>query len=78
MEYDIGTEPTKEEWAVYKRVFEYDQRTNVAWFVKEHFPDFTQEQFERAYRNYVEAWKDDGEHDWMMLYEACDEAGRQA
>ena len=71
--YNVGPNPTDDEWETYRRVFAYDQRENVALWLESNRPDATQEQFERTYEAYAELWRDDGEHDAELLFCAADE-----
>lgn len=75
--YDIGERPTDEEWAIYRHVFTYDQRENVALWLEANRPGATQGQFERMCEVYAENWKNDGEHDWEMLRDAYEDATRE-
>lgn len=75
--YDLGERPTDAEWETYRRVFAYDQRENVALWLEANRPDATQAQFERMCAIYAEGWRNDGEHDWEMLWDAYEDATRE-
>ena len=72
--WDIGNKPTEEEWAVYRKVFDYDQRENVAWWLEHNNPEATQEQFERMCDAYARYWREDGDHDRWLLLESWEDA----
>ena len=68
--FDLGQEPTQEEWEIYKRVSDYCRKENVADWIEDEHPEATQEQFEKTYEIYYGMWGNDGEHDWEMIQEA--------
>ena len=72
--YNIGQEPTEEEWAAYRKCRKFEERENVASWLEHIEPDTTEEQFERMCSIYSEYVFDDGDHDWSLLYDAWDEA----
>lgn len=72
--YNVGPNPTDDEWETYRRVFAYDQRENVALWLESNHPDATQEQFERMCEVYADCWRNDGEHDWELLWYAYQDA----
>ena len=75
--FDIGQRPTDGEWEIYRRVFAYDQRENVASWIESNRPDATQEQFEKTYALYADYWRNDGEHDWELIWMAYEDATRE-
>ena len=75
--YDIGREPTTEEWNTYERVRDFLQREAVADWLDYREPDATTEQFERMCLAYGKAVQNDDEHDWELLWWACEESRRE-
>lgn len=75
--FSIGTEPTKEEYAIHEKVEAYNQRLTVASWLEHNHPDATQEVFERMRAAFDERCAFDGEHEWEILddsyYDAIEE-----
>ena len=76
MKRDIGDRPTEEEWEVYERVLEYHRREQVVDWLDYNHPEATEEQFEYMCDAYAGYWREDGDHDWSLLWEAWDAARR--
>lgn len=68
--FNIGTEPTKEEYTIYEKVKAYNQRLTVASWLEHNYPGTTHEIFEKMCAVFEELCMCDGEHEWEILDES--------
>ena len=71
--YEIGREPTTEEWNTYERVSDFLQRGAVANWLEYRGEEATPEQFEGMFWTYRMFVMCDDDHDWELLWMAWNE-----